>query len=327
MQAEPGEPALEEQHQMQPSRTQVEDSSAPADAPTCVALSIPDGVRQTGDSKVVAAAEGELAEGAGSERGLRADNAAGNVSIQTEADALRPQSGEGSAAAAVRVLGGRFMNSSDRMRSGLFALVSTVARAPAGVARTAGSDEVTGSPAAEAGSVSDQSRGAASVDAAQECSVSLAISTISDAEWPVTVSLRLLPAASEKGADGASGTSCECSKLPASRASGVCSLASPSTGIRPEEGNHSRVRCGEQHSGPEAAPAPASGPEMSSLLYPATVCRTAAAAAAPVGDELSAEERRALRQAAQIADQLRQVCRGARCDATRWLLKYISMTL
>ena len=307
---------------MQPCRTQVEDSSAAADAPTCVALRRPDGVRQTwGDSKVVAAAEGELADGAGSERGLRADTAAGNVSIQTEADALRPQSGEGSAAAAVRVLGGRFINSSDRMRSGLFALVSTVARAPAGVARTAGSDEVTGSPAAEAGSVSDQSRGAASVDAAQECSVSLAISTISDAEWPVTVSLRLLPTASEKGADGASGTSCECSKRPASRASGVSSLASPSTGIRPEEGNHSRVRCGEQHS------APASGPEMSPLLYPATVCRTAAAAAAAKGDELSAEERRALRVAAQIADQLRQVCRGTRCGAIRWLLKYISMTL
>lgn len=205
--------------------------------------SSPDGVHQAGHSK------SEHDGGVMSEASSGVADTAGNVRIQTEADAQRPQSSGGGAAAAVRVLGG-----------GLRSLVKSVARAPAEVLGFPGSDEVAESRAAEA-------------PADCRSAVSLAISLTGNPERPVTVILR----AHEKGVAGASSRSNDCSKQQATE-------AAPSLESRP------------------SLPAP-----------PATSCNISAAPPPPEGDELTAEERRELRVASQIADQLRQVCANRLC--------------
>ena len=135
----------------------------------------------------------------------------GNVSIQTEVDALRTVSRSGSgpagAVAVVRAIGGRIIGSTDRARSELLTFVSTLARAPRpalpskehngdGLLEGLGSRDGHGTEETlELGSVQ---RGAFTADDEIRYRVALELSVVQDSERPVAVTLMLAAAA---GAD------------------------------------------------------------------------------------------------------------------------------
>ena len=163
----------------------------------------------------------------------------GNVRISTEADALRAQAaaqrGGGLAAARAfgdRLLGAPLRDSSEVIRSGLFSLVSSVARAPGSVlGRTASNGTAAAAvtqeppvrtPPADVPSASAPAAALASGGAtADKCAVACTILASLDAERPVRVAIAVRSAEDQKAATTSSSAAPRAAEIPKPPARGT----------------------------------------------------------------------------------------------------------